>query len=94
MELEFVGEEIPDPARSSVSEATIEVLRERPGVWARIASEGGKEKLTASTVRSRGVSLQQYAERRGWGEYLEKAERTEGGKLNVYARWLENGTEE
>lgn len=84
-DIEFVGKEIPDPARHSVSEATLERLKEQPGVYARIASE--EWGLSPSTVRSRGVSLRQYADRRGISDNVEIAERTENGKLNVYARW-------
>lgn len=91
MNVEFV-EEIPEPARSSVSQETLEKLQGNPNKWAVIAKEGDKgdngKPLPESTVRSRGVSLQQFVDRRNEKDHLEIAERTINGKLHIYARWL------
>lgn len=91
MELEFVGEDIPEPSRSSFSEDALAQLQANPGQWARLAAE--EEDLTASTVRSRGVALRQYVNRRNIGDNLEISERTIDGLLSVYARWVETEDE-
>lgn len=85
MDIEFIGDEIPKPARSSYSETILEQLKENPGQWARIASED--EDTSATTVRAKGTSLQQYARRHEIINRVDVAERTIDGKLNVFARW-------
>lgn len=86
-EITFV-DELPDPKkRPAISQATIEQLRERPNVWGRIAYEG--DGLTESVVRSRAISLRNYATRHGYAKNIEVSERTEGDGLATYARWVE-----
>lgn len=84
---EFV-EEVPQPRRSSVSEETLNALKANPGKFAIIARQGD-DGMTESTARSRGVSLIQYAERRGVKDKVETAERTIDGVLYVYACWVD-----
>lgn len=84
-------EELPEPKkRPAVSGDTVEALKETPGNWGRIAYEG--DGLKESTVRSRGVTLRNYANRHGFGDNVQVRERTEDKGLAIYARWVEDGT--
>jgi hypothetical protein len=90
-EIVFV-DELPSPKkRPAVSEATIARLRAeaatKPDSWGRIAYEG--DGLKSSTVRSRAVTLRNYAKRHGYLDNIEISERTEASGLAIYARWVD-----